>query len=431
MPTRIDTSRWTKGYGGKVYSYTQNVSTSYTTDEQFTRNNTSDFNEHVQNGDLLPINVYKRSRVTGASLHLLKYKVYTTYTNPIYNTTWEASIYLKNLSSVSDLRSAYASEIQDARNRCNVKLHDMLRDVQVQSLVEIGELKETRKMLHDALKDLERFIRVFRGRHGKQIAADAANLLRYATRDQIGSRVSGSLLRKLRRKGRLRSTIKRANNRYLEFQLGWNPLASSLEDIADQVVRQVNGLQKPRKFARAGATAHGNGSLSSTYYSGPYSSHPYTVKVRNTFDYSVHMGGLLTDTDVDLCDQWGLSASEILPTLWELTTLSFVVDYFTNFSDWLKNADLAYRLLNPNYFWISEKLRSVRTVVDFDIHPLAGSTTGMTILNKNISELVPAETFEFSRRQAYPPDTVIKFQFETPSLRQSLNVLSLGLARIL
>lgn len=413
------------GGGSVLVPYTQGITKSGEV--------TPHYAELVSKGAMLPNNNYTLEKGCDRYVVNFSFTALNVHQNPAYTATWVVTRDVTKQITVTDLQGNYKYEIEMARNKCRARLRDKIRDTQFQLMVEIGELRETRRMIIDILNDIRNFNRSFKQRNFNSMLKDVNSLLSSADRRTLQRMRSASKAGNLSeiKGGRARRALRSANDRYLQYTYGIAPLCSSLEDAAKLAVKQINALDTKRTFVRAKATYKGDHGKTEVQYSGAFSSNPFHYLERNTFEYVVRMGGLLKDTDTSKAKQWGLSFSEIVPTVWELTTLSFVADYLTNFGDWLKNLDFAVKSLTSSSMWVSERIRSVIEPTGFVVEPLPGGNYELQVLNHKITGILPAEKVWYQRRDLTLTDSMVTFQFETPTMKQAINMASLAMARFL
>jgi hypothetical protein len=147
-------------------------------------------------------------------------------------------------------------------------------------------------------------------------------------------------------------------NKYLEFRYGWMPLMRSIEGIYEVFIKGLRRLEKSQRIYTA------RGSLLRSFSTSHLltSSTPMflTTDFRINYNSRVRAKACVHYKIVNspsLSDVLGLSPKFIPETAWELTTLSFVWDWFFTLGLWLK---------------------SVRTVLSGDFQIL-GNTCSVTI----------------------------------------------------
>lgn len=171
------------------------------------------------------------------------------------------------------------------------------------------------------------------------------------------------------RKGRWKSASRRlgidapsrsAANNWLAYQLGWLPLISDAVGLIE-LHRDQFSTARDNLFIVRGATTivkPSQGVFLNHLVSGNHS-------VINRLDVTTGRAGMLLKVTSKL-DQFqasvGLSASDILSTLWELVPYSFVMDYFINVGQWLGNLSALSGLQVLDAWQITESSRTTNLV---------------------------------------------------------------------
>lgn len=151
-------------------------------------------------------------------------------------------------------------------------------------------------------------------------------------------------------------TPKRWGEKWLEYQYGWRPLVQTLYDCANNVVvstpslMQVKGRAKEKTWL-AGSAPYGIDVQKYRYF--------WRERVLIGTRWQVNPSVLLS------IGNWSsLNPSAIV---WELVPYSFVVDWFFNIGDYLRNLESAM-LLNSMYvdgYWTYGYVMSGESVADF------------------------------------------------------------------
>jgi hypothetical protein len=142
------------------------------------------------------------------------------------------------------------------------------------------------------------------------------------------------------RKAPRKSRRKVVAETWLEYSFGWVPLVNDILDGVKAYKKHVN------KTFRSRLTSRGSTSSSVIYAAGQRGSNansiPYVLDKKaiqtQSVQYIVGLEYTCTgaDPDVSVFERAGLVFREFVPTLWELTPYSFLVDYFTNVGDILE-----------------------------------------------------------------------------------------------
>lgn len=123
---------------------------------------------------------------------------------------------------------------------------------------------------------------------------------------------------------------------WLEYQFGFKPLASDIEDAAHALSQSVHRFSTQTRVSAVGRT-EGNTSKSAgsiTYPTGALSIDWKIISHETGFAYYVAgVNGGPEGKPPPLTQTWGFHTADFLPTVWELIPYSFLVDYFTNVGD--------------------------------------------------------------------------------------------------
>lgn len=134
--------------------------------------------------------------------------------------------------------------------------------------------------------------------------------------------------------------VAKANaNAWLEQRYGWGPIIGDCKEIIKQTHRAIENANRYRLVARAG------GKLESTKTShlDPLVLYPgLGIAGSSSSKQTLKCGaGVFYDIiNMTSADEYlgvlGLRGRDIVPTAWELSHLSYVVDWFVNIGDWLQ-----------------------------------------------------------------------------------------------
>ena len=219
---------------------------------------------------------------------------------------------------------------------------------QLELATELGELRETLDLLAGTINNLWYFLR-------HPFKVDTLRQIILAERGRS----------KWTRKG-----LRELPDKWMEFRYGWLPLVRSISD-ALEVFRE--GLKKLELMPDRIFTARGK-SLSSDTVKGTVSTGhwmwPITMKYNVVYDHTarafVHYKVLTAPT---IPDYVGLSLKYLPETAWELTSCSFVWDWFFGIGNWLAGA---------------------RGILDFDF-AILGNVVGVKTAGKGV------RTYEMTR----------------------------------
>lgn len=181
----------------------------------------------------------------------------------------------------------------------------------------LGEIKETLASLRNPLKSLRDFFLKNRGR----------NLMLWKT--CITNRKNGGWL--------LKETGKTVSSTWLELRYGLRPIVMSIMDIIRLVNKQTvefdkSRIRTERSVMNTVVSSNGNcsgGNSAVVLINGKYEvKHSCKVMSIVYFKQSV---------DLSLSRKLGLNLVNIPETAWELTRLSFVVDWFFSIGPWIES----------------------------------------------------------------------------------------------
>lgn len=192
---------------------------------------------------------------------------------------------------------------------------------------DLGELRQTLQMLKDPFKSLLEFLHRDNMRNLKRIK----DLLEFLKTGAFGGK-SG--------KGAARA----AADTWLELRYGFRPLVMLVGDLVEQASKQANSLFDPNKirsvrskiemepFIEAkgtGMPVYISGGSSTTDFPGWYS-HKTTVTLVGYAQVQYRQ-----ENEMSVLQELGLTPSFWPEIAWELTSLSFVWDWFISVGPWL------------------------------------------------------------------------------------------------
>lgn len=195
-------------------------------------------------------------------------------------------------------------------NKALGKLVDKLRDSELNVATSVGEARETLEMLTGIAQGASRALR----------------LLQRAKRSAAGRQELQKLLSSLGR-GFLNNPLQQTGSAWLAWSVGVAPLLADIDNWRNHVLSDRDPKLRFRLDSRASTYQREFATLSA-------SDHEWRVEMEHS--HRVEFGAEFEITDLHQFENWraGLTAR---PTLvWELTTLSFVVDYFYNIGQYLE-----------------------------------------------------------------------------------------------
>lgn len=153
-------------------------------------------------------------------------------------------------------------------------------------------------------------------------------------------------------------------NIWLSLKLEWGPLLSDLSNIADALMQQVEAAQNKfaadgtygtkshysEKFDIVDSTVGGTKNWTDITSTGVYATSKFTATMDFKYDYD------LRSPFEAFVKYWGLSGS--FETIWEITRLSFVLDYFIKIGKAIHAMELDENVRNVNVLKYCESYKS-------------------------------------------------------------------------
>lgn len=213
--------------------------------------------------------------------------------------------------------------LDEARDSCKAEFLKYLIQYQrtVSGGVALGELRETLQMIRNPAKALRKRVDSW---HREAMKLRARRVRRQRTRRP--------------RAYRARDIERDLGNSWLEQAFGWQPLINDIDDAAKALARintETFGIKTIN--ARAGRERE-YGSPITGNLSGNLCSIRRLVEKPGWADVRMH-GKVKADVGNPLLMKariLGFSAQDFVPTLWELTPWSFLIDYFVNIGEVLE-----------------------------------------------------------------------------------------------
>lgn len=234
----------------------------------------------------------------------------------------------------------------------------------------------------------------------------------------LTKRMNGAISRGQSRRQRKRELLNAATGSWLEASFGWAPLISDIKGLAETAARfqydfrhaEVRGYGKTDwVFDFADDTIHLANYLNGTAKQRDRTRHLVVYRVgisaSNTSDFG-SIGRL-----VELS---GFNLNDFLPTVWELTPWSFLVDYFTNIGDivtaystgtagikWVNKSDILSTTRSVNITSTLDDMKrqlgsNVRNVVNLDGRGFGRSEVVRKDVVRSQPSTLPMPTLEFS-----------------------------------
>lgn len=235
------------------------------------------------------------------------------------------------------------------------------------------------------------------------------------------------------RKRLLRDFKNAAADTWLETSYGVQPLASDIEAIARhlqdrQALLRIEYFPVKGRAVDFTASTVKDGVLYNTLSMGHPVEKRTETKLSWQFKGQLRMDPLREEFSSAEFNKLGFGLREFVPTLYELTPWSFLIDYWTNLSTIISSITLPLRDLmwivetirsNVASEWIPSRRTSVQHNVGFDV-----TSTSFNVLRAG---------YAYKRsvvRNIYTPFTLPspEFYFEVPNVGQVANMLALALS---
>lgn len=155
---------------------------------------------------------------------------------------------------------------------------------------------------------------------------------------------------------------------WLERQFGWIPVCMDLFEIIEQVTQKVT-THRERRVARSG-TKNPLKTESWAYGQTIAGGYKADICMQLTFQ-AAYNAGVIYDivnrtTSSELMGRFGFRGRDLPSTLWEITPLSWVVDYFVGIGNWLEAV-----MPNPDVEiqgnWVTEVIKQSKTTGLFNV----------------------------------------------------------------
>lgn len=200
----------------------------------------------------------------------------------------------------------------------------------------IGELTETKEMLAKALRSVWRL---------GDTLEHFGRLIRYGS--------SKNLKKPLTRRERYRNYYLALENFWMELRMGWRPFIYQCVELHNMVQKQK--IYPPRQTFR-GKTTRVFSRSDYKVYSG---ARTYVFKRTYSNTVTVRAGTMAQKRAFGFPDTYGLT--KLPQAIWELTTLSWAVDYFFNVGDAIA-AYVPDTLWEPLCSWYTIKQHIIQTI---------------------------------------------------------------------
>lgn len=276
---------------------------------------------------------------------------------------------------------SWETERINARNRCLNKLYDKIKQSEVNLSTTIGEGRETFMMMaaiaRASSKPIDGLFSLVK-RNSKRLTPAERKALRdlenHYRRRVDGPMVSQKTAQEMR--DAAAGTLSTVGSGWLAWAVGVKPLLHDLESLGLHLKSSDSLDVKYHQHARATATLSSNRDSVPPTWGGKT-----TWNVVDSEYYQIGVSYRITD--MHAFENWRLGLT-VRPTLaWELTTLSFVVDYFIGIGNFLASYEAALMnngiVFDSGYQTISrKKVGTSSWVRESDSSADAGASTGST-----------------------------------------------------
>lgn len=221
----------------------------------------------------------------------------------------------------------------------------------------------------------------------------------------------------------LKNILRSVGDSWITYKFGIQPLFQTAVDVGEACASLVigqNGL-----FRVNGNSSARDEDVRSREGVGPVGGFAINAKIAEEIVYYTqsryaYTGGVLIDTPLYDYDRarraFGLSWNEFIPTLWELTPWSFLVDYYVNVGDLIYNACRP----KPKWVFLAESIKhesGVKMSSRYSSSIDSDESHGYTCYGKGPT--TDAKSFEFTRRDITSSPPVITLDFKIPNLHST------------
>lgn len=335
-------------------------------------------------------------------------------------------------TSLAAVEAAYPLHFSAITNNAKATLNQHINNMYVDALTEAGEAKQTLGMLNSAIQNAYKYALV---EVTKAKAQSFRATLLYALRNPYHAITgTGSAIQRTTGKRAIRRAANQANNAYLQFNYGWKPLMSTIGSAYTMYQDQVNGKRARKKMS-------GTDQFQDVYYSGNYqgsfdgnSTLPtFTYRFRHSITAKIWVGGLLEPAAApgmtDVAKQLGLRGSNIIPSLWQLLSCSFIVDYFVNIGDLLNNLSAPHLKLQPQSLYLSKKVTVETTLEIVSITPRSSDVDWTRTGTASLSDSTKQTAMFFTRTPIGISGIYVMPSFKDPSWASILKTMSVAVSK--
>lgn len=164
---------------------------------------------------------------------------------------------------------------------------------------------------------------------------------------RVMAELSVTLLKELAeiKRSRGKSAFKYASRAWLSYSFGMSPLISTTKSVSESIVQflerrdhnaVLTGTAVKDWVSSVPLTSRGSGAPGSTLWSSSELRHKLSYKWTGGFHFPVSAAN-----NYDAMDHFNIKLPALIPTAWELTPFSWIVDYFVNVGPFLDDVFVA------------------------------------------------------------------------------------------
>jgi len=291
----------------------------------------------------------------------------------------------------------------------------------------ISTVKANERAVVHAYRDIQKINEAFQGQIFLGELGEALRMIKGRTRSFYRGLFSfaGAAKKRTRRVKKVTKKNAILSGLWLEYSFGWVPLISDTRNIIEAVTKSNYYRGDSVAFKAVGysgeSISHENGSMIT-----PPIEYTWTTKTEAWVNIYGRVGVTMQTTDILSKEYWGFSLSSFLPTVWELTPYSFLVDYFSNVGDIVN----AWSVPLSNVRWMSRSVRqkSSRDLTRLEFREKYMSGQSYYYKGTGFVQRVPmgSSRLSINRQRDYTLETP-SLRFEIPGLSMKwLNIGALG-----
>lgn len=243
-------------------------------------------------------------------------KTWQVWSGYLYRTEYVESGNMRFAAGPWNTRPGFASQLDKARFRAISKLVNELRDSSISLSTTIGEGRETLVMLKVIADKAEAAEKQLRAAMKEQLGPEKYH--RWLSRRQ-----DRKLLSALRSNKNGVNVLRNVGSLWLGWSVGLAPLLSDLANLRGHMLNEESSVIETR-------SVKSRASEFQSYNDGVWNGN-FSERCELSLQYRI--------SDLHLFENWRAGLTMRPSSAWELVTLSFVVDYFFNFGQYLQNLE--------------------------------------------------------------------------------------------